>query len=145
MSNNKNNLYAIECKINSSTYLVSSSNQNTAYLTFYNNVLSQKYNIDSHFDLISDDVKIYVCEEFFDIFEISAKELIDNFSNDYVISLIETNEIFCVSEADDIDVLSDEINDILFCLEDKVCLFNTYYNGYDLEYNEETENERENI
>ena len=38
MSNNKNNLYAIECKINSNTYLVSSKNQDTAYLKFYNKV-----------------------------------------------------------------------------------------------------------
>ena len=55
MRNNKNNFYMIQSKNNSNTYLVSSSNQDTAYLTFYNKVLSLKYNIDSRFDLISDE------------------------------------------------------------------------------------------
>lgn len=145
MSNNKNNFYMIQSKNNSNTYLVSSSNQNTAYLTFYNNVLSQKYNIDSHFELISDDAKIYVCEELFEIFIISTNELTNRFSADYVTCLIETNEVFCVSESDDIDVLSDEINDTLYCLSEKVCVFTTCYNNDDYEHNEETENEREYI
>ena len=145
MSNNKNNFYMIQSKNNSNTYLVSSSNQDTAYLTFYNNVLSQKYNIDSHFELISDDAKIYVCEELFEIFKASANELIDRFSADYVTCLIETNEVFCVSDSDDIDALSDEINDTLYCLSEKVCIFNTSYNNDDYKHNEETENERECI
>lgn len=145
MSNNKNNFYVIQSKNNSNTYLVSSSNQNTAYLTFYNKVLSQKYNIDSHFELISDDAKIYVCEELFEMFQVSAKMLTDRFSDDYVMCLIETNEVFSVAESDDIDVLSDEINDILYCLSNKVCIFNTCYNNDDYEHNEKIENEREYI
>lgn len=143
--NNCNNFYMIQSKINNNTYLVSSSNQDTAYLTFYNNVLSQKYNIDSRFDLISDEAKIYVCEELFEIFKASANELIDRFSADYVMCLTETNEVFCVSESDDIDILSDEINDTLYCLNDKVCIFNTCYSKNDYECNKETENEREYI
>lgn len=145
MSNNKNNFYMIQNKNNSNTYLVSSSNQDTAYLEFYNKVLLQKYKIDSRFDLISDEAKIYVCEEFFEIFKASTNELINRFSDDYVMCLIETNEVFCVSESDDIDTLSDEINDILYFLKDKVCIFNTCYSENDYEYNEETENEREYI
>ena len=145
MSNKKNNFYMIQSKNNSNTYLVSSLNQDTAYLTFYNKVISQKYNIDSRFEIISDDAKIYVCEELFDIFKISANELIDRFSADYVMCLIETNEVFCIAESDDIDALSDEINDTLYCLSDKVCLFNTCYNENDYECNKETENEREYI
>lgn len=145
MRNNKNNFYMIQSKNNSNTYLVSSSNQDTAYLTFYNKVLSLKYNIDSRFDLISDEAKIYVCEKLFEIFQMSAKELTNRFSDDYVMCLTETNEVFCVSESDYIDVLSDEINDTLYCLSDKVCIFNTSYNNDNYEHNVETENEREYI
>lgn len=145
MCNNKNNFYMIQSKNNSNTYLVSSLNQNTAYLEFYNKVLLQKYKIDSRFDLISDEAKIYVCEELFEIFIISANELIDTFSVDYVMCLIETNEVFCIAESDDIDSLSNEINDTLYCLNDKVCIFNTSYNNDYYEHNEKTENEREYI
>ena len=145
MNNNKNNFYLIQSKNNSNTYLVSSLNQNTAYLEFYNKVLLQKYKIDSRFDLISDEAKIYVCEELFEIFKASANELIDTFSADYIMCLTETNQVFCVSESDDIDALSDEINDTLYCLSDKVCIFNTCYNENDYKYNKETENEREYI
>lgn len=145
MDNNKNNFYVIQRKNNSNTYLVSSLNQDTAYLTFYNKVLLQKYNIDSRFNLISDEAKIYICEELFEIFKISANELMDRFSDDYVMCLIETNEVFCIDESDDIDALSDEINDILYCLNDKACIFNTSYNNDDYEYNVKTENERECI
>lgn len=145
MNNNKNNLYTIQNKINDNTYLISSLNQDTAYLTFYNKVLLQKYNIESRFELISDEAKIYLCEELFDIFKISANELIDRFSYDYVMCLIETNEVFCVAESDDIDSLSNEINDTLYCLNDKVCIFNTCYSENDYECNKETENEREYI
>lgn len=115
--------FILNSKEDNSAYLGYGENEDEVKLKLYNQKIAGEFSIDTKYNLISDDVKRYIIESCYDIDEISEDELAESMGYDYIICCIESDNIYCLSEPDDIEETSETFNDLLNNLADRVCLF----------------------